>query len=103
MAGYSALEIEGYFQRIGLPAHYHQRNGREEHDVALEFLSVLQKYQLARVPFENLSLHYSQDRRVSLEPQDLYNKVVNRGRGGFCMESMAAVDGRSTSYQTDLP
>jgi len=47
---------------------------------------VLQKYQLCKVPFENLSLHYSQTKLLSLEPDDLFEKIVVRNRGGYCME-----------------
>ena len=36
----------------------------------------------------NLTLHYSAEHRPSLDPQDLFQKIVanGRGRGGYCME-----------------
>lgn len=41
------------------------------------------------MPYENLSLHYSKKHEVSLEPQELFQKIVGnkRGRGGYCMEN----------------
>jgi arylamine N-acetyltransferase len=53
---------------------------------SLVYLSELQKYHLATVPFENLTLHYSKHHLLSLDPQDLFRKVVGRRMGGYCME-----------------
>jgi N-hydroxyarylamine O-acetyltransferase len=39
---------------------------------------------LGRVPFENLSIHLGEP--VSLDPPALADKVLRRGRGGFCYE-----------------
>jgi N-hydroxyarylamine O-acetyltransferase len=39
---------------------------------------------LHAVPFENLSIHLGED--MSLDVQALYEKIVNRRRGGFCYE-----------------
>jgi N-hydroxyarylamine O-acetyltransferase len=47
-------------------------------------LGVLHRAHLLAVPFENLSLHLSES--VSLEPDDLVDKIVTRRRGGFCYE-----------------
>jgi arylamine N-acetyltransferase len=57
---------------------------------ALEQLALLQRQHLAWVPFENLSLHYSRWRQISLHPEDLFKKIVQSpGRGGYCMENNA--------------
>jgi arylamine N-acetyltransferase len=63
----------------------------------LFYLSALQKYQLSHVPFENLLLHYSKEHFVSLDNDDLFEKVVasRNGRGGYCMEN-------STFFRTVL-
>ena len=41
-------------------------------------------------PYENIDLHYSSGRSISLDPNVLYNKFITRGqttkRGGYCME-----------------
>ena len=52
----------------------------------LVFLTNLQVHTLAAVPFENLAIHYSQHHAVSLDPDYLFRKIVERGRGGYCME-----------------
>lgn len=53
----------------------------------LQYLSSLQKYHLAAIPFENLSLHYSKEHTNSLNPDDLFEKIVIRKKGGYCFES----------------
>lgn len=53
------------------------------------FLEVLQRHHLAAVPFENLSLHYSVHRSISIDTQGVFNKIAQpgSGRGGYCMEN----------------
>lgn len=97
---YTAGQIKQFYHRISLPAVYRYEPGAISARVldfpedALAFLSALQRYTLASVPFENLDLHYSQDHTVSIDPQDLFEKVVERrggegGRGGYCMQTNA--------------
>jgi arylamine N-acetyltransferase len=85
---YSSDQIQRYFQRIRLPLD--QRLSKVDHltpSEALGFLAQLQKRQLVAVPFENLALHYSEDRRISLHVEDVFEKIVGSGcRGGYCME-----------------
>ncbi|KAF2849841.1 arylamine N-acetyltransferase 1 [Plenodomus tracheiphilus IPT5] len=87
---YTKAQITQYFARIRLP------QSKWQYDVsalnpaaALDYLTTLQTYQLAWVPFENLSLHYSSHRHICLHPEDLFKKIVsdNNGRGGYCMEN----------------
>lgn len=52
----------------------------------LEYLQTLMVRHATRIPFENISLHYSPTRRLSLEVPDLFDKIVTRSRGGYCME-----------------
>ena len=56
-------------------------------ELSLIILRSLQQHQLAHVPFENLSLHYSLDKVLDLDPDALYEKIVTKGRGGYCMEN----------------
>lgn len=38
--------------------------------------------------FENLQLHYSSHHSISLDPEHLYTKIVEKdNRGGYCMEN----------------
>lgn len=47
-------------------------------------LQQLHRGHMLRVPFENLSIIYHQG--IDLEEQALFNKIVERNRGGFCYE-----------------
>lgn len=78
---YSEAQLDQYLDHIGYTPRNH-RNGQK----SLAFLSELQKRNLARVPFESVSLHYSRHRLLSLEPEDLFRKIVTYSRGGYCME-----------------
>ncbi|HYP02788.1 MAG TPA: arylamine N-acetyltransferase [Pyrinomonadaceae bacterium] len=50
-----------------------------------ETLRELQVAHLLAVPFENLSIHAGEP--IVLEDEALYNKIVERRRGGFCYEA----------------
>ena len=80
-ATYSDEQISKYFAHIGWDAGLYPKPG------SLEYLAELIKRQLATVPFETLSLHYSKTHQLSLDPEDLYRKIVGRGMGGYCMEN----------------
>ena len=45
------------------------------------------KLQLAYVPFGSLGLHYSKTHLLSLDPDDLYQKLIVKRMGGYCMEN----------------
>jgi arylamine N-acetyltransferase len=53
----------------------------------LDTLTKIQLWQLATVPFGNLVLHYSPHHTVSLDPETLFSKIVERRSGGYCMEN----------------
>ncbi|KAI8935106.1 hypothetical protein NX059_007701 [Plenodomus lindquistii] len=87
---YSTPQITQYFNRIHLPPHHRTYNiSSLPAPAQLAYLSTLQKYQLASIPFENLTLHYSSHRQICLHPDDLFKKIVadDNGRGGYCMEN----------------
>jgi arylamine N-acetyltransferase len=91
---YSPAQILAFFDRISLPQHYRnhvvfQNPGTTHSAEGLQFLAVLQKYTLAAVPFESLALHYSSHHTISIDPQAVFHKIVERhnGRGGYCMEN----------------
>lgn len=68
-----------YLERMGLVEPlFHS----VEHD--LETLQRLHRQHLMRVPFENLDIHLK--RRFTLDAPALYDKIVERRRGGFCYE-----------------
>ncbi|OOF96811.1 hypothetical protein ASPCADRAFT_167960 [Aspergillus carbonarius ITEM 5010] len=91
---YSQEQLGRYFDRIGLPEKYRkspviQAGATIDGEAALDFLRVLQRYQVAAVPFENLSLHYAAHRGISIDPDSLFEKIVDSPseRGGYCMEN----------------
>ncbi|KAK9386037.1 arylamine N-acetyltransferase 1 [Lipomyces mesembrius] len=82
---YSVAQLNQYYEHISLPSSHRNATAKD----GLPFLTVLTKYQLAGIPFENLELHYSPRHSISLDPQHLFHKMIARGtnRGGYCMES----------------
>ena len=71
------IKKEAYFRRIGLP---------EDTPVShtKDFLGLVQYHHVISVPYENLDI--LDHRPISLEPDDLYDKIVLRHRGGYCFE-----------------
>jgi len=50
----------------------------------LNLLYKLQKQHLLNVPFENLDIQYGN--KIDLDIDKIYDKIINRTRGGFCYE-----------------
>ncbi len=69
-------QIQAYLDRIGCPV---------SGDVCEESLRKLTRAHLETVPFENL-LVTEEGHAPSLKPEDLYRKVVEDRRGGWCFE-----------------
>jgi N-hydroxyarylamine O-acetyltransferase len=69
------LDVKTYLERIN----YHDSLAP-----TAETLRRLQVAHLRTVPFENLSIHAGEP--IVLEDDALFNKIVGRGRGGFCYE-----------------
>lgn len=86
-SAYTPTQISQILSHIGLAnarqLHY---TGDSTHD--LHSLAQLVIHVMSSVPYENLSIHYSADHTISLDPQTLFEKIVSddRGRGGYCME-----------------
>ena len=90
---YSSVELNSYFTRIELPKKHldspilsdaTHATGKEH---GLPFLQALTRHHTCNVPFENLELHYSAHKTVSLDVSDLYSRFVHKRRGGRCMEN----------------
>ena len=86
---FSHEELELYFDRICLPQSRRIYNvSTLSDDDKLSFLNLLLKHHLVKVPWENLTQHYSWHQTVHLKPKLLFRKIVgNPGRGGYCMEA----------------
>ncbi|PPJ51872.1 hypothetical protein CBER1_09077 [Cercospora berteroae] len=93
---YSKEQLTAYFRRIKLPENHLSSPVLTDPTLAttkehgLPLLRALQLYHVSNIPFENLELHYSAKKKVSLHMDVLYEKFVVRGethgRGGRCME-----------------
>ena len=83
-SAYTSDQISEYLEFIQLPQKWHPSAGPA---LTLDFLITLHVHQIATIPYENLSLHYSKDKKVVIEPQVLFDKFVRRKRGGYCMET----------------
>jgi arylamine N-acetyltransferase len=86
---FTESQIEAYFDRLKFPKdqRIYDVNSLSASD-ALAYLTKLQRYHHVEVPFENLSIHYSQQRGVSTNVDALFKKIVlTPGRGGYCMEN----------------
>ncbi len=83
MHTYTDDQLARYFDRINYRCDNVRQHAAED---PLACLTALQAHQMAHVPFESLSLHYSRHRVLSLDPEELFTKIVERGRGGYCME-----------------
>ena len=70
------MDIQAYLDRIGY---------RGTRELNADNLSALIRAHLETVPFENL-LIVVEGGVPSLEPEDLYRKVVENHRGGWCFE-----------------
>jgi len=85
---YTKEQIDKYYDRINLKEALRLYTISEASSKAsLSYLGLLQRHHLINVPFENLSLHYSPSRHISLHPEAIFRKVVEgNGQGGYCME-----------------
>lgn len=72
----NALECKAYLERIGY---------LEEPRANKECLEKLMELQLQRVPFENVE-PFKEKKVPSLKIEDIFQKIVRQGRGGYCFE-----------------
>jgi hypothetical protein len=85
---YSASQVDNYLSRIAFPVDRAPKiaTASAQTPEGLEYLTKLQKSHLISITFENISLHYNKFPGVSLDKEDLFDKIVVRRRGGYCME-----------------
>ncbi|XP_075796104.1 arylamine N-acetyltransferase, pineal gland isozyme NAT-10-like isoform X2 [Pelodiscus sinensis] len=70
------MNIEEYLARIGY------KGSHEKHE--LETLTAIFQHHIRAIPFENLSIHCGET--ITLDLDQVYNKIVSKKRGGWCME-----------------
>ncbi|KAK7973310.1 hypothetical protein PG988_007444 [Apiospora saccharicola] len=100
-------ELREYFECIKLPQRYLDSPVLKEAAQArtkehgLPFLQALTRYHACTVTFDNLVLHYSAQKKVTLDQAELFNRIVRQRRGGRCMEqnSFLATALRSIGFE----
>lgn len=84
-------QLTEYYDHVSLPP------AKRVFDVAtlddgskLAYLNLIQKHHLVKVPWENLTQHYSWHRVIHIDPRHLFRKIVQdpagNARGGYCFE-----------------
>jgi len=92
-ARYSGTQLQYYFERLGFPQKcldspaVSNKTYAKTTEHGLPFLQTLTRHHTSTIPFENLELHYSTHKTISLNEQDLFAKFVHQRRGGRCMEN----------------
>lgn len=76
----SREQVKAYFNRLGITV-----EGDGFPEPSLELLNQLIEAHQKKIPFEDLEV-YLQRLPLSLEVQDLYEKIIVRKRGGYCFE-----------------
>jgi len=69
------FSLRAYFERIGY---------RDTAHADRETLTAIMRHQLRTVPFENLDVQAG--KVVSLVPEEIVEKILGNGRGGYCYE-----------------
>jgi len=69
------MDLERYLARVG---------HRGPLEPSVETLTALHRAHLLAISYENLDIHLG--RRLALEPESIFRKLVERGRGGWCYE-----------------
>ena len=70
-------KVEKFLKRIGL-----RPDTKIEH--TYDFLKLIQYNCVLTIPYENLDI--LRGKAISLAPDDIFEKIVEQGRGGFCFE-----------------
>lgn len=76
------MNVSAYFERIGLPGDFPVTH-------TYVFLKEIQYRHVTTVPYENLDI--LDGRPISLQPEDLFDKIVTHHRGGYCFEVNGAL------------
>jgi arylamine N-acetyltransferase len=80
-----------YFDRVRLPPAKRIFDVTTLDDISkFLYLNLVLKHHLVKVPWENLTQHYSWHRTIHIDPRHLFRKIVQdphgNARGGYCFE-----------------
>ncbi|KAL2837299.1 hypothetical protein BJY01DRAFT_46681 [Aspergillus pseudoustus] len=92
-SAFSTSQLSKYLKYLALPAGYDQFiHNPQSFPKTEEGLTTLFRGQITRFPYDNLSVHYSNnaDGIVNIQPESIYAKLMGpeepSGRGGYCLE-----------------
>ncbi|XP_017676466.1 PREDICTED: arylamine N-acetyltransferase, liver isozyme-like [Lepidothrix coronata] len=71
------MNIQEYFGRISY--------NKPHKDADLQTLKAIFQHHIQAIPFENLSMHCGET--IELDLESIYNKIVRKKRGGWCLET----------------
>lgn len=88
LAPLSSKQVDAYLKHLEVPEETIQalRLGPSSPG-ALKAVTRLQQCHLAKVPFENLDMHYSTFGYMQLDSEVVFDRIVGRNRGGLCFEA----------------
>jgi arylamine N-acetyltransferase len=100
---YTRPQLQRYLQLVGQDRPVPSLEELEV-DIQQDPLGALARIQLrhlAAVPFGNLALHYSTRHNISLDVEAVFEKIVDKRLGGYCMENNVFLSTvlRSLGYQ----
>jgi hypothetical protein len=86
---YTDAQLSTYLSLLFHPSHpFHELTVfKEKLSIdPIPTLTVLQRYHLGTIPWGDVGLHYSTPKFLSLDVQDIFEKIVVQTLGGYCME-----------------
>lgn len=88
---YTEGQLDQYFDRVAFPkANRIFSVSSLSDEEKLEYLNLVQKHQLVKVPWENLTQHYSWHHVVHVDPVHLFKKIIAPGMPPFSSSFVAS-------------
>lgn len=92
-SAFSTAQLSKYLQYLALPGDYDQFiHNPQSFPKTEEGLTTLFRGQITRFPYDNLSVHYSNNEVIDIRPESIYAKLMGSAdsqpskRGGYCLE-----------------
>ncbi|ESK89384.1 arylamine n-acetyltransferase 1 [Moniliophthora roreri MCA 2997] len=78
---FTELQIIEWLSFIGYPT---AMASIKNFEANWENLVSLMRLHLVAIPFENTEMHYSPDRKVVIDPQGLFHRIIKQKNGSYC-------------------
>ena len=86
---YTDNQLSAYLALLFPPSHRYQTPAGIKEGLAndpIATLTTLQTHHLGTIPWGDVVLHYSTSKCVSLDAEQVFEKIVTKRLGGYCME-----------------